>query len=263
MTRLTTVAGVAVLALFAGCSGTPPGEFIIIQNQVPNADCTIPATVGSLYRGEGTLDVRLIGDGPGGYQLFPLLQNNFPGPSGGMITDANRIALSGFDVEIDVPDGAPPGDITTLIRSYRSADPTDPANANFDTPTLQRHQALVEYSTLTSGSVAAGGGDTASGVNVFPGELAQTIRNLGVLSTTNRYTVMVSARARGETLVSSVRSDAFKYPIELCDGCLIFSQGTCPVAAAMGNSCNVGQDEGTGCCTIAGSLVCPATVATK
>jgi hypothetical protein len=253
MTRLTTVAGGAVLgaiALLAGCSGTPPGEFIIVQNQVLGSDCTVPATLGAIYRGEGVLDVRLIG-AAGGYQLFPLLQNNFPAPSGGQNVDANRIALSGFDVDVEVPPDAPPSPIKDLITNYRSVG-ADPAN-----------QALVQYSTLTSGSVASGGGNTASGVEVFPAPLAQTIRDMAVLSTTNRYWVMASVRARGNTLVGSVRSDAFKYPIELCDGCLIFNQGTCPVASVMGNSCDPGQDDGTSCCELAGSLVCPAVVASK
>jgi hypothetical protein len=253
MTRLTTVARGAVLgavSLLAACSGTPPGDFIIVQNQVPNSDCTIPATLGALYRGEGVLDVRLIGNGSDGYQLFPLLQNNFPGPEGTAV-DANRIALSGFDVDVELPDGAPPGPIATLITSYR--DPSaDPAS-----------QALVRYSTLTSGSVASAGGDTASGVNVFPVVLAQKIRDMAVLSDTNRYWVMASVRALGKTLTMNVTSDAFKYPIQLCDGCLIDNQGTCPVSMASGNQCNPGQDDGTGCCTIAGSLICPATVASK
>jgi hypothetical protein len=258
MTRLTTVAGGAVLgaiALLAGCSGTPPGEFIIVQNQVLGSDCTVPATLGGIYRGEGVLDVRLIG-ASGGYQLYPLLQNNFPPPGGGQNVDANRIALSGFDVDVEA--GPAPGAIGDLITSYRNvaANPTPSAGD-------LANEALVHYSTLTSGSVASGGGNTASGVEVFPAELAQKIRDMAVLSTTNRYWVMTSVRARGNSLVGGVRSDAFKYPIELCDGCLIFNQGTCPVASVMGNSCDPGQDDGTSCCEISGSLVCPAVVASK
>jgi hypothetical protein len=253
MTRLTTVARGAVLgtiALFAGCSGTPPGDFIILQNQALNSDCSVPATPGAVYRGEGVLDVRLIGD-TGGYELFPLLQNNFPPPSGGQTTDANRIALSGFDVDVEVEPDAPPSPIKDLITNFRSLD-ASPDN-----------QALVQYSTLTSGSVSSGGGNTASGVNVFPAPLAKMIRDMAVLSPTNTYWVTATVRARGDTLVGGVRSDAFKYPIQLCDGCLIFNQGTCPVMAAMGNACDPGQDDGTGCCTLSGSLVCPALVAAK
>jgi hypothetical protein len=235
-----------------GCSGTPPGEFIIVQNQVPNPDCTIPAVLGSLYRGEGVLDVRLLGDGPTGYQFFPLLQNNFPGPSAGQTVDANRIALSGFDIDVTLPVDAPPdSSITALFGQLATSSMTGGPDP------------LIEYSTLTSGSVASGGGDTASSVNVFPGDLAHKIRDLGVLSPVNHFWVMASVRARGDTLVNSVESDAFKYPIELCDGCLMLDQGTCPAATLDGNSCYVGQDSGTGCCTQGGSLFCPSLVATK
>jgi hypothetical protein len=254
MTRLTTVAGAVLgaIALLGGCSGTPPGEFIIVQNQVPAADCTIPPTLGAIYRGHGILDVRLTVDGHG-YQLYPLLQNNFPPPSGQSV-DANRIALSGFDVDVDLPPDPPPGQIKDLITMYRAAADGSP------------ELALVHYGTLTSGSVASGGGNTASSVEAFPSQLAQRIRDMGLLSAPNpnRYEVMTSVRARGDNLVGGVRSDAFKYPIELCDGCLLVDQGTCPVAAALGNSCAPGQDDGAvGCCTLSGSVVCPSVVASK
>jgi hypothetical protein len=257
MTRLTTL-GATVAALLtatastftAGCSGTPPGEFIVIQNQVPNDDCSIPAGLGQVYRGEGTLDVRLIGGGPSGYLLFPVLQNNFPGPSGGQTVDANRIALSGFNVDVDVPDDAT-GPIADHIRGYRSLDPSDP------------NHSKVQYSTLTSGSVAAGNGDTSSAVEVFPAVLAGEIRDMGVLSPTIDFWAVARVRALGSTLTSSVVSDSFTYPIRLCDGCLMADQGACPVSAASGNHCYIGQDDPTGCCEQAGQLICPSLVSNK
>jgi hypothetical protein len=255
MTRLTTLGIVGALSasLFAfttGCSGTPPGEFIIYQNQVPAADCSIPATVGALYQGVGHLDVRLLG-GPHGYQFFPLLQNNFPPPAGGQLVDANRIQLQGFDVDVDVLDPTLTDPIASLITGYRMADPTDP------------NHALVQFSQVTSGSVASGSGDTSSIVEIVPSGLASQIRSLGVLSQDSRYTLMVTVRARGTTQVSSVRSDPFRYPVELCDGCLMIDQGACPVTAVSGNTCYVGQDSSTGCCEQNGSLFCPSTVSSK
>jgi hypothetical protein len=254
MTRLTTVARWAVLGalpLLAGCSGTPPGLFIIVQNQVPDSNCAIPATLGSVYRPSGVLDVRLTSDGSDGYFLFPLLQNDFPAPTGGSSIDANRIALSGFDIDVDVPANPEAGPITDFIQMLRALDPSDP-----------RH-SWVQFSTVTSGSVSSGGGNTASDVDIFPGDLARAIRDLAVLSTTKHYFAMATVRARGGTLSSSVKSDAFHYPIELCDGCLIVNQGDCPVAATGGNTCDVGQDESTGCCTVSGSFVCQAVVSSK
>jgi len=251
-TRQTTVAGWAVLGALswlviggAGCSGTPPGEFIIVQNQVPDAMCTIPATLGTVYRGEGVLDVRL----SDGYELFPVLQNNFPAPGAGQSVDANRIAISGFDVDVAVPANASSNPVTDLINGLR------PAGA--------RPDPLVQFSTLTSGSVASGGGNTASSVGVVPGDLVRKLQEQNVLTATNHFWILATVHARGATLVGTVRSDGFRYPIELCDGCLIVDQGACPVAAASGSACNIGQDQSVGCCESAGQLVCPSVVASK
>jgi hypothetical protein len=261
MSRQTTVGTVGrwmngvfgALALFmvegiGGCGGTPPGDFIILQNQVPNADCSIPATLGAVYRGEGLVDVRLVGDSAASaYVLFPLLQNDFPAPSGGQDVDANRIILSGFDVDVGLPPTPGDGPITDLITGLRALSPDDPDHE------------LIQYSTLTSGSVASGGGNTASAVGVFPAELARRMRDMGVLSRTSYVWIMASVRARGDTLVGGVRSDSFKYPIRVCDGCLVEDTGVCPAdVSTLGSAaCYPGQDGASVCCEAAsGSLFC-------
>src|SRR5262249_14507056 len=45
----------STLLSIVGC-GTPPGQFLIIQNQVPEKGCLVPVTLGSVYRGTGDLD---------------------------------------------------------------------------------------------------------------------------------------------------------------------------------------------------------------
>jgi len=238
----------AASALAAGCSGTPPGAFVIIQNQVPNSDCSIPAGLGNVYRGEGVLDVRLISQQKSGYELFPVMQNNFPAPGGGQTVDANRIALSGFNVDIEVDEGAT-GEIADLINADRAA---DPSSADYQ---------KVHYGTFTSGSVASGGGFTSSAVEAFPVDLASDVLSKHVLSQTQTSWVFASVRSLGKTLSGDVTSDSFRYPIQLCDGCLMDNLGPCPVAASAGNQCYMGQDSSTGCCTQNGQFFCPATVA--
>ena len=44
-----------------GC-GRVPGQFEIVNNQVPTADCQIP-TNQTIYRGEGRLDLSLVSPG--------------------------------------------------------------------------------------------------------------------------------------------------------------------------------------------------------
>ena len=114
--------GAAALWL-AGC-GNPPGQFIIVQAQVPDENCVVPAQLGALYQSEGVMDVRLVGDfSETGYVLFPLMQNNYPGPTGGDSGDPNRIAISGFRVDVSLPDngaGAPDA-IRTLFDNLQTS----------------------------------------------------------------------------------------------------------------------------------------------
>jgi hypothetical protein len=117
-----------------------------------------------------------------------------------------------------------------------------------------------------SGSVASGGGNTSASVDGLPAELARRIRATNVLMTTDFIYVNTTIHARGSTLNSSLRSDAFTFPIRVCDGCLIAHVDVCPftmAAANPGNACNVAQDEAVDCCITGTQLVCPPTVSSK
>src|SRR5688572_15167471 len=96
--RLVRAAGLAVAtAALAGIGcGGPTGTFYVVQNQVAGPGCTIPGTQGTLYLGQGTLDVRASAGTGAGYLLFPLLKNDLPAEAGGG-AEPNRIALDGFD----------------------------------------------------------------------------------------------------------------------------------------------------------------------
>jgi hypothetical protein len=248
MIRLSTFTLVGALAVCSfggalGCSGTPPGTFIVVHNQVPLSDCSIPGMLTDAYRPFGVYDVSpaegsLLRSLVGGYALFPLLQNDFPGASGDV--EGNRIALSGWDVEIGVAANAEPGAITDLITSLTTTN--DP---------------LVKYSTVTSGSVGSGGGFTASMVNAFPEDLGTMIHSMGILSPTRTYWIEATVRARGTTLVQSVESQEFHYPIQLCDGCLTVDVGPCGPTPVASGACTPGQDFAPlACCEKVGELVC-------
>jgi hypothetical protein len=260
MTRQTVgrwaFAGTLALA-FGGCS-LPPGQFIIVQDQVPDPGCVIPTTLGSIYRGTGTLDIRIVSDtAEDAYLLFPLLQNNLAAPQG-QTADPNRIALSGYNVDITLPpaDGIP-ADITQMFSDLSTSGPDGgPDHA-------------IEFSVPTSGSVASGGGTTSSGLAVISGNLARQIRAKAALQSTAYIYLTATVRALGKTLTGNVESDAFHFPIRVCDGCLIADHDSipaCPVADApanTGNECNPAQDGFVDCCDLDGSLVCPSVVASK
>ena len=86
------------LAFAFGC-GRVPGQFEILNDQIPNpGTCTIPVNP-TAYQGQGTLDVSIVrSDLPTAYFFFPLLENNLPHPTGTL--DANQIQITGFDVDI-------------------------------------------------------------------------------------------------------------------------------------------------------------------
>jgi hypothetical protein len=67
---------------------------------------------------------------------------------------------------------------------------------------------------------------------------------------------------------SEVSSNSFRYPVEVCHGCLTRSLGACTALAAgvevnTGGVCVLQQDGILDCCTdAAGASVCPAVPAT-
>ncbi len=252
ISTVTLAALGATTAALGGC-GTPPGQFVIIQDQVPDSSCAIPATLGMEYRDSGELDVSLVFDGADtGYLFFPLMQNNFPpSTSGG---DPNRIALSSFEVDVGLPADAPQsGKIWNLFQKLA----TD--NAGGPDP-------LIHYSVPTSGSVASGGGDTAGFVNAVPADLARMIRDTDDLTAGSFIYLMSTVRAQGKTLSSTVTSDPFHFPIRVCDGCLANNLGMCPLAQAganTGNPCNIAQDQTVDCCALGAELQCPPVVSSQ
>jgi hypothetical protein len=234
-------------ALFLGSCGTPPGQFIIIQNQVPQNGCVVPADLSATYLDSGTLDLSLVSAGADtGYLFFPLMQNNAPSSTGGI--DPNRIALSDFEVDVSVDDPQAPAKIKSFFMSPPRPD-------------------LIKFSVPTSGSVASGGGNTAGSVNVVTAELARGLRDQNALaSPASFFYLTATVRVQGKTLTNTVTSDPFHYPIRVCNGCLANDLGICPLAQAGSNSgdpCNIAQDSPVDCCELGSALVCPPVVGAK
>ena len=232
---------VCALLLLAGC-GRVQGQFIIVQNQVPQTGCTVTGDVSAFYRPEGFLDVSIVSDqATAGYLIFPLLENDLPGVTAGQTVDGNRIALAGWHVHLST-------NATPMIQGV------------FDDP---GNQSFIDYTVPTSGSVASGGGHTPSSVDSFPPDLARLVRNQGELTNTTTITVDATIHAIGNTINGSIQSDDFHYPITVCDGCLVANTAMCPFRATPtnpGNPCNPAQDDPVDCCTMSGKQVCPPLV---
>jgi hypothetical protein len=238
--HLLAFAVVTLPVALAAC-GRVPGQFEILNDQVPIAGCVIPVDPG-VYMGEGTLDVSIVrSDFISAYFFFPLIENNLP-PSTNTSIDPNEIQLSGFQVDItSIPGASLPDSIQTVLD-----------NAG----------ALAHYQVPWSGGVGSGGGHLSAMVTAFPVGLAQAMVAAGGLSRDPSTLVQLNISALGTTNSGQhMTSDPFHFPLHICSGCLVASSAPCSATAApffSGNDCNPAQDAPVDCCTENGSLVCPA-----
>jgi hypothetical protein len=248
MLRRPHLLAAAALSLgFAAC-GRTPGQFEILNDQVPissGGGCTIPVSP-TVYQGEGTLDLSIVRSTFGSaYFVFPLIENNLPASSNSSL-DPNEIQLSGFQVDITWIDSPPPASIQQVF------------NDNAGGP-------LLHYQIPWSGGVSSGGGQLSAYVAAFPVGLAQQLVAAGGIGADPSLTVQLQIQALGKTNSgTSMQSDPFKFPVHVCSGCLVQYVAPCPFTAAPvneGNGCNPAQDVAVDCCTENGALICPATVA--
>lgn len=246
--RLLRAAAPLVLTACAlAACGRVPGQFEIVNNQVPTAGCSIPVNE-SLYQGQGRLDVSLVQRGSeSAFFVFPLLRNNLPASGSG--PDANQIKLKSFAVDISLLN-APPA-ITELMSGLETNAATSP---------------LLHYKTPWSGNIPSGGGQVSALVAAFPVELAARILGTQVLGTSPSVWMNLRVRSFGSTTTQDMESDPFDYPVAICAGCLIANVQPCPYTAApqfVGNPCNVAQDSPVDCCINGNDLICPPTVVSQ
>jgi len=247
LSRPRLLAAVTLSLGFAAC-GRTPGQFEILNDQVPittGGGCSIPVNP-TVYQGEGTLDLSIVRpDFGSAYFVFPLIENNLPASSSGSL-DPNEIQLSGFQVDIKWIDALPAATIQKVFSDNAGG-------------------ALVHYQIPWSGGIASGGGQLSAAVAAFPVGLAQQLAAAGGIGADPSLTVELQIQALGTTNSgTSMQSDPFKFPVQVCNGCLVANVAPCPFTAAPsnpGNSCNPAQDLLVDCCTDNGALVCPATVA--
>jgi hypothetical protein len=225
--------------------GRVPGQFEIVNNQVPTASCAIPVN-DTIYQGQGTLDLSLVRNGAeSAYLVFPLLKNNLPGAAGGDV-DQNKITLTSFAVDISVLTA--PDTVASLV-GMMDADP------NLST--------LLHYKTPWSGSIASGGGELSAAVAAFPVELAARILGSQAVSIQPSTWMNLRIRSFGRTTTRDIESDPFDFPVAVCSGCLIANIQPCPfmgAASNQGHPCNVAQDYPVDCCTAGNELICPPVV---
>jgi hypothetical protein len=226
------------LAVAFGC-GRVPGQFEILNDQIPSTGtCTVPVNP-TTYQGQGLLDVSIVrSDFQTAYFFFPLLENNLPHPTGDL--DSNQIQMTGFDVDITTI-----GVVSASVAAIFTSSAASP---------------YLHYQTTWSGGISSGGGQLSAIVEAFPVPLAQQLLAAGNLDASPSLTVNLKIQALGSTNTGrSMQSDPFNFPVSVCAGCLAANLGPCPLSAAPpnpGNSCNPAQDQPVDCCTENGALFC-------
>ena len=243
------------LLLFAAACGRVPGQFEIVQNQVPQEGCLID-TGETLYRGDGTLDLALIQPGSrSAYLAFPLIKNNLAGSTGGG-PDTNAIDIHSFAVDISASKyGSLPANVQALFNNLETS-----AHDSAD-------YALLHFSVPWSAHVGSAGGVVATSVGAFPLELAARVAATGDVGVA-RTSLVINARIRafGSTSTQDLESDPLDFPIYVCAGCLVANIAPCPYSAtptSLGNPCNISQDDTVDCCSSNGSLICPPLVSAQ
>jgi hypothetical protein len=235
----------AMLPLVLAACGRVPGQFEILNDQVPSAaaggGCTVPVDA-TLYEGSGRLDLAIVrSDADSAYLFFPLIENNLPSSKNGA-QDPNQIQLSGFNIDITPLSGTSPA-----TNSVLAGNPS------------------AHFKTSWSGGVQSGGGQINAIVDAFPVALAEQLFNEGGVGSDPSATLNLRIQALGTTTFGTeMQSDPFNFPLEVCVGCLVANVQACPYASAPanpGNACNAAQDAPVDCCTQGGALICPPTVA--
>jgi len=238
---------IVALSFIAGACGRIPGQFEILNNQVPLDGCVIP-TNQTVYQGQGRLDLSLVsGSATSAYLFFPLLKNNLDPSSSGV--DVNQIDLNSFAVDI-----TPVGTLAPATQALFDSLNSD-ASLHW----------MLHTKSLWSGSIGSGGMLSAV-VNAVPIELANRLRATQEIGISPSLALNLRVRAFGKTTSKDIESDPFDFPIYVCEGCLVANVQPCPYTVAptnTGNACNSAQDDPVDCCLSGNDLLCPPPVVGK
>ena len=217
MSRFIFVA-MLVAVTVAGCNRFPDNGLQIVANLPPNENCVFSADLEvRLLRGGYDISYRRNGQ-PSDYIIAPLLQSYLISNALEFQAEQNNIQVDNFDITILLPDGSMPTLPDGLVNPYR-----------VDTSAVL---AAGEEGGAPSEEVAAAIGIPASYQSALQGIPS----------------VILEIRAGGTTFGGfSQRSAPFRWPVDICEGCLTVPACTIEQAA---ESCLPAQDVWLGCASI-------------
>jgi hypothetical protein len=236
------------LSLAACVVDDGPTGLVILQDQLLDTGtaCTVPGTATPDRRTRGVLDVTVLDKNYTGYYLYPLVENLLASFTGladstttGGVEEKNDILMESFHVKLDAATSAG----TTL--SWDSGCPGE-----FDVP--------ADSSLLVPGGTVSGVVEIIRPCNAAP--LFQYLQDQSAAS----LTVTAEVRAKGHLGGGDIESPPFRFPMDVCYGCLQtgysdpiaaqFSFPAVPMCSDLttnpytGDPCNPAQDHIILCC---------------
>ncbi|HEY0714573.1 MAG TPA: hypothetical protein VGF45_17945 [Polyangia bacterium] len=224
-------------------------RFFVVQNQAPSDMCEISAKPDNPFKGTGRLDAALIGPGEtDAYTIFPLLQNDLPRAGQEGAPEPNRLTVEAFMVRLEL-------DRTAPAAARKVFD---------DLAASETGKRFLAFEQPFAATIDPGGSRISSHVDAFPAEVVRRLREAGAFEGVAAIRTMVNLRVRGRGLSRVVETPEFRFPLEICDGCLARVVGACPLQKLenAGHGCNIAQDQVVDCCTEARGVRCPASVST-
>jgi hypothetical protein len=218
MSRFILVAMVVAVTV-AGCNRFPDNGLQIVANLPPDDSCVFTAEQDlRLLRGAYDISYRNPVSGePRDYIIAPLLTSYLVSNALEFQGEQANLQVTNFDITILLPDGSMPPLPDGLVNPYR-------VDTSAVLPATEGAEASQE--------VAAAIGIPASYQSAL----------VGIPS------VLLDIRAGGTTFGGfSQRSAPFRWPVDICEGCLTAPVCT-PEQAA--DSCLPGQDIWLGCASI-------------
>jgi hypothetical protein len=213
------------LATLSGC--VDERAFLITQNTSPCVTQQTTAGGGVTALLSGVLDISSRGTRQG-YFFSPTVVNAMlPSEDVDGEPERNRLRLKRFDVELNLGELGKRNNIPSQLTSF---------------------------STLVSAVIEPAGTAEIQNVKILPDAMLPFITTL---PPGGRDLIVATIQAVADHNGSELKSIEFEYPIEICDGCLVFplgkDDGFCPTEKPYGvslpfNECGLAQDQPTTCC---------------
>lgn len=240
MSRYFLASAITALALGGCVDNNADSGLTLLRNIAPSSGCVLAAD-STDFRSSG----RIQSDSGRGYLFTPIARN-----------------------DLEIADGEPTSQKTVFVEgAHVTVGFYDADLFTSDEQAQFREDALTRFAVPTSGAIDPGGGTATFGFEIVPAELIELI-DAKLTDTQPSQLLDVTVELYGSRAGSSIESNTFRYPVEVCKGCVVENVGRCvdlptDFAGGTGGACNALQDGVLACCTGPNNEdVCPAVPAT-